>query len=118
MTSTIQELTEQLVVFRDERDWAQFHTLKNLIGALAVQSAELLELTQWKSDKVLESVEADEDTKKKFASEMADVFAYLLLICEKLNVDPIGALEAKMAENAKRYSIEKSRGNATKYSDL
>lgn len=118
MTSTIQELTDQLIVFRDERDWAQFHTLKNLASALAVETAELLELTQWKSDQALESAGTDEETKQKYASEVADVFAYLLLICEKLNIDPVRALEAKIVENGKRYSIEKSRGNATKYSDL
>ena len=40
-------LTQALLKFRDERNWAQFHTLRNLIVSLNLESAELLELTQW-----------------------------------------------------------------------
>lgn len=118
MTSSIQSITERLIEFRDERDWKQFHTLKNLASALSVEAAELLELTQWKSDKELESVKGDAADKQKFSSEIADVFAYLLLICEKLDIDPIAAAEAKIIENARKYPVDKSRGKATKYSDL
>ena len=42
-TTTIKELKEMALAFRDERDWAQFHTPKDLAVALSIEAAELLE---------------------------------------------------------------------------
>lgn len=41
----IQQLTEILRHFRDERDWAQFHNAKDLALALNIEAAELLEVS-------------------------------------------------------------------------
>jgi len=48
--SDISALTAAVQAFRDARDWRQFHSLRNLIVSLNLEAAELLELTQWKSD--------------------------------------------------------------------
>ena len=47
--ATIEELTETIVKFRDERDWAQFHNAKDLSLALSIEAAELNQLFLWKS---------------------------------------------------------------------
>ena len=51
----LKALTVALQAFRDARDWRQFHSLRNLIVSLNLEAAELLELTQWKSDAEVEA---------------------------------------------------------------
>ena len=58
MTPSLQDLTERLIEFRDARDWRQFHGLKNLMLSLNLESAELLELAQWKDDAEVEVSDA------------------------------------------------------------
>jgi NTP pyrophosphatase (non-canonical NTP hydrolase) len=73
------ELTRRLIEFRDERDWRQFHSLKNLIMSAAMEAAEIMELTQWKDDEALESAaQGDTQFRAALAEECADVFLYLL----------------------------------------
>jgi len=36
-TPTLQQLTDRLIEFRDEREWRQFHSLKNLILSLNLE---------------------------------------------------------------------------------
>ena len=117
MSPEIDNLIHRLVEFRDARNWKQFHTLKNLASALSVEAAELLELTQWKKPEELEN-EALADGKLNAAliTEIADVFIYLLLICEKLQIDPVTAAREKLIENETKYPIEKARSSAKKYS--
>ncbi|MFN8344767.1 MAG: nucleotide pyrophosphohydrolase [Spirosomataceae bacterium] len=108
--TTIQELTELVKHFRDERDWAQFHTGKNLAISLNVESAELLELFLWKN--------SDEVNIESLNAEIADVFYNLLLIADKFKVDLNVALLKKLEENAHKYPIEKARGKNLKYDAL
>jgi hypothetical protein len=68
----ITALVAQLLEFRDARDWKQFHTLKNLVSALSVEAAELLELTQWKTTEELEAALNDQNLQVAFANEIAD----------------------------------------------
>ena len=42
--SDIQEIINELVKFRNERDWAQFHDAKNLAVTISIEAAELNEL--------------------------------------------------------------------------
>jgi NTP pyrophosphatase (non-canonical NTP hydrolase) len=104
---------EALVKFRDERDWKQFHDSKNLAIALSIEAAELNELFLWKDVKESEEVDIN-----RIKEELADVFAYALLLAQKhqLNVSEI-VLE-KIQRNGEKYPIEKSKGNAQKYSEL
>ena len=43
------ELVQQAIQFRDDRDWAQFHDPKNLAEGLSIEAAELLEIFLWKT---------------------------------------------------------------------
>ncbi len=111
-------LTEKLIDFRDARDWRQFHSLKNLILSLNLEAAELLELTQWKSDDEIEAAIGSDTFTQQASEECADILLYLLLVSERAGFDLIAAAEAKIVKNAQKYPVEKSKGNARKYTEL
>jgi NTP pyrophosphatase (non-canonical NTP hydrolase) len=115
---TLADLTSRLIAFRDERDWAQFHTAKNLMVSLALEAAELLELAQWKTDAQLDQALADPGLKARLGEECADVFLYLLLLCERAGIDLAAAASAKIEANAVKYPAALARGNALKYNEL
>ena len=115
---SLEELTERLIAFRDARDWQQFHTVKNLIVSLALEAAELMEITQWKTDAEVEVAVAEPAVKARLEEECADVFLYLLLLAERLDIDLARAAGAKILINDVKYPVAKSRGNSRKYNDL
>lgn len=114
----IDAIRKQLLQFRDERNWKQFHTLKNLIISLNLESAELLELTQWKSDDELAALKSDERFRQALKDECADVLLYLLLVAENSGIDLLQAAEEKIRKNAERYPVDQSYGSAEKYTAL
>ena len=117
--SDLQELTDSIVAFRDARDWKQFHRLKDLVLSVGIEAAELMELTQWKSEAELEKALADDpDLRQRLGEEAADVLLYLLLMCEKAGIDLGEAARHKMVANARKYPADKARGNARKYTEL
>ena len=114
----LQALTQALVKFRDERDWSQFHTLRNLIVSLNLEAGELLELTQWKSDAEMDALLADPAKQEALRDECADVLLYLLLIADRAGIDLEAAALDKLRKNAEKYPIEKSYGTSRKYTEL
>lgn len=115
---TLDDLTARLVAFRDARDWRRFHSLKDLIVSLNLEAAEVLELTQWKSDSAVEAAARAPAARARLAAECADVFIYLLLIAERAGIDLPRAAADKIAENEAKYPVDKARGNARKYTEL
>ncbi len=107
------EITQALLQFRDERNWAQFHTLRNLIVSLNLEAAELLELTQWKSEEEMLEISGE-----ALRDECADVLLYLLLIADKAGINLEEAARNKLKKNAAKYPIEKSYGSSRKYTQL
>ena len=112
---TLAELTQRVLRHRDERDWAQFHTPKELAVSLVVESAELLALMQWKSGEELKA--AVEKRRDQVRDELADVLHSVLLLASDLGVNLGDALEQKLAKDAKKYPVEKARGRADKYTE-
>ena len=106
----IQKITEALLKFRDERDWAQFHNPKDLALALNIEAAELLETFLWKS-----SEQADLEAVQE---ELADVFTFAFLLAEKYGWNVTEIVLMKMAKNALKYPISASKGTAKKYDEL
>jgi len=115
---SFQDLTGRLLKFRDERNWAQFHTLRNLIVSLNLEAGELLELTQWKSDAEIAALPDDATAHEALRDECADVLLYLLLIADKAGIDLEAATRDKLEKNARKYPIEKSYGSSRKYTQL
>ena len=55
MTEAFDDLIADIVRFRDERNWAQFHTFKDLMISLNIEATELIELAQWKDERQIEA---------------------------------------------------------------
>ena len=113
---TLAHLTQLVLRHRDDRHWAQFHTPKELAISLTVEAGELLSLMQWKTGEALgTSLQAKQEDVR---DELADCLHSLLLLADHLKIDLGTALEVKLAKDALKYPIEKSRGRAEKYTDL
>jgi dCTP diphosphatase len=112
----LDELRDRLRQFAADRDWDQFHSPKNLAMALSVEAAELLEHFQWMSE--AESASLTPENREKVREELADVFLYLIRIADKLGIDLPGAAADKIAVNAAKYPVEKSRGSSKKYNEI
>ena len=116
---SLEALTQQLLEFRDARDWRQFHSLKDLILSLHLEAGELLELTQWKPEAVFEELATrDERMQQRMREECADVLLYLLLVAERAGIDLQTAAAEKIAANGLKYPVERARGTSAKYTDL
>lgn len=102
-------LMQRIDAFNKDRDWDQFHSLSNLAKSISIESGELLECFQWNDEKYnLDNVK----------EELADVMNYCLQMCQKLGVDPIDIINAKMDKTEKKYPVEKAKGVSTKYDKL
>jgi NTP pyrophosphatase (non-canonical NTP hydrolase) len=107
---SIERIISELIKFRNERDWEQFHNSKDLALAISIEAAELNELFLWKK---AEDVNVD-----KLKEELADVFAYAFLLAKKYDLNVEEIVLQKIKQNAEKYPVDKARGNATKYDEL
>ena len=112
----MEKLRDEMREFARLRDWDQFHSPKNLAMALSVEAAELLEHFQWLTEE--QSRRLDTKTQAAVAAEIADVLLYLVRLGDQLGIDPVAAAQRKLVENARKYPVEKSRGNRKKYTEL
>lgn len=115
-TNSMTSLRDEIRRFARVRDWEQFHTPKNLAMALSVEAAELVEPFQWLTPE--QSQNLDAATRDEVAQEIADVLIYLTRLADVLDIDPLQAAFDKIAINARKYPVEKSRGHNTKYDKL
>lgn len=113
MSNDINELVNKIIEFRDERNWTQFHSLKDLLLGLNIELGELQELFLWKSDSEIESVDIS-----KIENEIADISIFLIYICNHFNIDLLKAITEKIDINAQKYPVEKSRNSNKKYNEL
>jgi dCTP diphosphatase len=118
-TSTcVAELKNRVLAFARERDWEQFHSPKNLSMALAAEAAELMEHFLWATPAQSRRIAREKVKGAKIAEELADVVIYALEFANATGLDLAGAIEKKMAANAKKYPVAKARGRAEKYDEL
>lgn len=108
-----QETAEKILNFRNERNWSQFHNLKDLAISISLEAAELLECFQWSgSDTEVERKH------KEMREELSDIFIYGLLLADRLKINLDEAIQEKIAQNADKYPIEKSFGKSSKYTEI
>ena len=110
---TFDEELARIEVFRDERDWAQFHNAKDLAISISLEAAELLECFQWSG--------ADLECERKgdhIREELADVMIYCAMLASHLGEDPVELMERKLRQNEAKYPVGKSRGSSRKYTEL
>lgn len=115
MTDSIDALRTRVNRFVEEREWAQFHSPKNLAMAMIVEAAEVVEHFQWMTED--DSRQLDAATREQVGQELADTFVYLMRIAEVCGIDLIAATNAKIDLNAQKYPVEKCRGSNAKYTE-
>ena len=112
----LQDIQKKIIDFRNARDWAQFHDPKNLAEALSIEAGELLENFLWKTTEQSKKLTSNELANVKH--EIADIFIFLTYLSEAYKIDLLKEVEAKIAHNEAKYSVEKAKGSAKKYSEL
>ncbi len=111
-----QTVLEQLLTFRRERDWEQFHNPKDVAISLSIEAAELLEWFQWRNpDEIREMLNSDK--REQLEDEIADVAVYLSYLCHDLGIDLNQVVKNKMAKNAAKYPKDRVKGRADKYNE-
>jgi NTP pyrophosphatase (non-canonical NTP hydrolase) len=113
--SDLEEIRAAIRKFRDDRDWMQFHSPKNLAASIVIEAAELLEHFQWES--LEDSEQKARHQKQAIAEEIADVAIYLIELADNLAIDLPSAILAKLAKYADKYPVKRSRGSSKKYSE-
>ena len=108
-----QETINQVLKFRDDRNWKQFHNPKDLAISISLEAAELLEVFQWSADDVV-----CENKKDKIREELADVVNYCILMADVCGLDLDEIVQAKVKKNAEKYPVEKAFGSKEKYTEL
>jgi dCTP diphosphatase len=112
----IKNITEKIKKFRDDRDWMQFHDPKNMAVSIVIESSELLEHFQWKTEGEVQQYQSA--NKEGIKDEIADVAIYLFELADNLGIDLIQAMEQKLEKNSKNYPVAKARGSNFKYNKL
>ena len=83
--------------------------------ALNVEVAEIAEHFQWLTQEQSKNLSTTKLSKIK--EEIGDVMIYVLNLSDKLGIDPLKAAEEKLEKNQRQYPINKSKGNAKKYTE-
>lgn len=115
---TLQELKHKIAKFVKDRDWEQFHSPKNLSMSIAIEAAELMEHFQWLTTEESKKLKTQNKKMREIEDEIADIGAFLLNLCNVMDIDFSFALTKKLGKNAKKYPINKSKGSAKKYTDF
>lgn len=108
-----QETIEQVLKFRDDRNWKQFHNPKDLAISICLEAAELLEVFQWSAADVRCAEKTD-----KIREELADVVNYCILMADACGLDLDEIVQEKIRKNAEKYPVEKAYGSKEKYTGL
>jgi len=111
---TLENTMREVDAFTKERDWEQFHSVKNLMASVSIEASELNETVQW-TNPTQEEVQANPKLLSEIGDELADVMVYCLRLCSVLGVEPIQMMQEKIQKNRLKYPIEKAKGNSAKY---
>jgi dCTP diphosphatase len=108
----LDELRAELRAFVAARDWQQFHDPKNLAMLVASEAGELLAEYRWVQSSEADAHSHEPATRDRIAAEVADVGIGLVLLCERIGLDLVEVMRAKVVRNAERYPVEAARGRA------
>jgi len=111
-----EEILDELLTFRRERDWEKFHTPKNLSAALSIEAAELQECFLWVKESELEDFIIRERT--AIEDEIADVAIFLNYLCHDLSIELDVVIRSKLEKNRQKYPVHLAHGIAKKYDRL
>ena len=107
------ETIQEVIKFRDDRNWKQFHNPKDLAISLNLEAAELLEVFQWSAEDL-----NCEKKINKIKEELADVLCYSILMADACGLDLDQIVREKLKRNNEKYPVEKAFGSKEKYTEL
>jgi NTP pyrophosphatase (non-canonical NTP hydrolase) len=110
--SIFEQIIKEVINFRDERNWKQFHNPKDLAISLSLEAGELLENFQWKT-----SEEAVAENLENIKDEIADVVIYTMLLLNELDINLEQVIKEKIQKNKKKYPVDKAFGSRKKYTE-
>ncbi len=102
----VEKIKADIIKFNNERNWNQFHSVKNLSMALSVECSELVEIMQWMSEEESNKISLNPELKLKAQDEVADIFLYLMQVSMKLNIDLESAVFSKMQKNGIKHPVK------------
>lgn len=108
-----EETIQQILKFRDDRNWKQFHNPKDLAISISLEAAELLEVFQWSGTDVI-----CPEKHAKIREELADVVNYCVLMADACELDLDEIIREKIRKNEEKYPVEKAYGRKEKYTEL
>lgn len=111
------ELQEAVKTFCVERDWDQFHKPKDLAIGVSTEASELLEIFRFKSDEEIKAMLQDQKYLEKIQDELADVLFFVLRFSQMNKINLEDSLLKKIAKNALKYPLDKSKGSNKKYNE-
>ena len=89
--SPLSDTINEIIRFRDKRDWKQFHNAKDLALAISIEAAELNELFLWKT--------SEEVDRTKLKEELADILTFCLLLAHEQGLDAQQIISDKLKLN-------------------
>ncbi len=113
---SLEGLLDEIREFVRERDWARYHSPKNLSMALGVEASELAEIFQWLTEEQSRNLTPEQHAHA--AEEIGDVLIYLVNLADRLGIEPLQAAFEKLEGNRLKYPVDKARGSAAKYDEL
>ena len=111
-----EKIKSRLRKFAKDRDWNQFHTLKNIACSINIEASELLEIFQWREIKSIDL--KDPNLKEKIDDEVADIMLYLIRFSDIADINLEEVCLNKIKKNKKKYPISLSRGSSKKYNEF
>jgi NTP pyrophosphatase (non-canonical NTP hydrolase) len=116
MNEDLKSIIKEIIKFRDDRDWLQFHDPKNLSEAISIEAAELQEIFLWKSTEDSKSLPSDQ--LKRVENEVADIFIFMIYLCNHFGINLLEIVNKKLQTNRMKYPVEKAKGSSKKYNEL
>lgn len=113
----LEDLRREVAQFAKDRDWDQFHSVRNLVLAMVGEVGEVAEILQWVDDDRVSEL-LNSGGRERLAEELADVLIYLVRVADRSGVNLEQAVRGKLTSNNEKYPKDKSRGTAKKYNDL
>ena len=116
-TDSLENTMKVIDAFTQERDWEQFHSVKNLMASVSIEASELNETIQWENPTPMQ-VKENSKLLTSIGDELADVIVYCLRLCSVLGLEPIELMNNKIEKNRIKYPVDKSKGSSKKYTNL
>ena len=104
---------KKILKFRDDRNWKQFHSPKDLAISISLEASELLEVFQWSGEDISSEGKLD-----KIREELADVLNYCILMADACGLDTDEIILDKIKVNEEKYPVSEAYGRKDQYYEL